>query len=356
MELRPLDHRGEVGVVARRDFAKPLAAAGEVRARADDLRSLTALERGLGFVLSKQGADGLWRDFVTPAGEASEWPSGFIAATLRNAGADAGALEQCAGALVARQNADGGWGYNEDVPTDADSTACVLLFLAGLGGHEAACRRAASCLAEHQLPGGGVATYREAGPIRRYMGVGRWMRFDGWCRPHTEVTAIAGRALAGFDRDAAAAAWDYVRAQQRSDGCWSAYWWTTPHYATLQAVELALVMGEPDRLAHASEWTLESPDPAAPAFATALSLSILLHAGVDGTAVDQGVSLLCALQDDDGGWPSHPIMRIPLPGAVDPDKRRRFRLGGRGLVVADQHRTFTSAVCAGALAQALDGH
>ena len=27
------------------------------------------------------------------------------------------------------------------------------------------------------------------------MGVGRWMRFAGWCRPHTEVTATAGRAL-----------------------------------------------------------------------------------------------------------------------------------------------------------------
>jgi hypothetical protein len=342
--------------VLQRDFPKPRAAAGEVRARADDLRSLTALERGLRFVLSKQGADGLWRDFVTPAGEASEWPSGFIAATLRKAGADAGALERCADALVARQNADGGWGYNEDVPTDADSTACVLLFLAGLGGREDACRRAASCLAEHQLGSGGVATYREAGPIRRYMGVSQWLRFDGWCRPHTEVTAIAGRALAAFDRDAAAAAWAYVRAQQRPDGCWSAYWWTSPHYATLQAVELSLVMGEFDRLGRASEWAVESRDSAAPAFATALSLSILLDAGVDGKAVDQRVSLLCALQDDDGGWPSHPIMRVPLPSTVDPERRRRFRFGGRGLLVADQHRTFTSAVCAGALAQALDGH
>jgi hypothetical protein len=42
-------------------------------------------------------------------------------------------------------------------------------------------------------------------------------------------------------------------------------------------------------------------------------------------------------------------MRIPPPGDVDPD-RRRWRLGGRGLVVRDHHRTFTSAACVGALA------
>ena len=63
--------------------------------------------------------DGLWRDFLTPAGEASEWPSGFIGATLELAGGDEAALHRCADARVGLQNDDGGWGYNEAVPTDA---------------------------------------------------------------------------------------------------------------------------------------------------------------------------------------------------------------------------------------------
>ena len=326
---------------------KPVAAVSEVRARADDPRSLAALERGLRFLLSKQGADGLWRDFTTPAGEASEWPSGFIAAALNRAGADLVPLRRCAEALVARQGDDGGWGYNEDVPTDADSTACVLLFLAGTDAPESVCRRAASCLASHQRGDGGVATYREPGPIRRYMRVGRWMRFDGWCRPHAEVTATAGCALAKLEPAAAAAAWGHVRSLQHPDGSWSSYWWRSPHYATLQAVQLAALMGDRDAVDRAARWAVGSAEPAAPVFATALSLSILLRAGIGGDAVDRSVSLLCGLQDDDGGWPSHPIMRIPLPGTVDPDRRRRFRR--RGLVVADQHRTFTSAACVGAL-------
>jgi squalene cyclase len=300
---------------------------------------MDALECGLQFLLSKQGVDGLWRDFLTPAGEASEWPSGFIAAALQLAGADPGALRRCAAALVARQNEDGGWGYNEDVPTDADSTACVLLFLARMGGHEDVGRRAASCLVDHQRESGGVATYREAGPIRRYMGVARWLRFRGWCSPHTEVTAIAGRALAAFGRDEATAAWRYVRSMQRADGAWSSYWWTSPHYATAQAVELALLMGDRDAAARAAGWARANGGEGA--FETALSVSILAGAGATGEELRR-------LQEADGGWPSRPIMRIPYPGAVSPDRRRRFR----GMLVADQHRTFTSATCVGALAAA----
>jgi squalene-hopene/tetraprenyl-beta-curcumene cyclase len=321
------------------------------------------------FVLAKQGRDGLWRDFLTPAGEASEWPTGFIGTALHLAGAEGGVLERAADALVANQNVDGGWGYNEDVPSDADSTACVLLFLALMGHRGSTCRRAASCLVSHQRrANGGVATYLEPGPIRRFMGVGRWMRFDGWCRPHTEVTAMAGRALSALAPNdggpEADAAWQYVRSQHEADGSWSSYWWTSPHYTTLQAVELAVLQPDHDAVGRAAEWALRSqgedgawgaPGAATSAFATAMSLSLLLNARASRHAVDCAVARLIALQEDDGGWPTHPIMRIPLPGDVEPDRRRLWRLGGRGIVVRDQHRAFTSAACIAALAQALDG-
>jgi squalene cyclase len=327
-----------------------------------------SLERGKQFLLSKQGRDGLWRDFLTPAGEGSLWPTGFIAAALHFAGAQASALERAADTLVANQDVDGGWSYNEDVPTDADSTACVLLFLAGMGHRGDAFRRAAACLIKHQRrENGGVATYSEPGQIRRFMGVGRWMRFDGWCSPHTEVTALAGRALAAVAPNTCSpgtyAAWRYVRSQQRDDGSWSSYWWTSPHYATLQAVELALSLGDHGVVRHAEAWAMRSqaddgswsaPGVTVSAFTTALSLSVLLNARGTRPHVERATSRLAALQDDDGGWPSHPIMRIPVPGDMNPDRRGgiRFSRFGRGIVVADQHRTFTSAACVAALAQA----
>jgi hypothetical protein len=324
-----------------------------------------ALERGKRFLLANQGPDGLWREFLTPAGEASEWPTGFIATALYLSRAETTALERAAETLIAYQNDDGGWGYNEAVPTDADSTACVLLFLALMGHGGGTCSRAAACLVRHQRQeNGGIATYREPGPIRRFMGVGWWMRFHGWCSPHAEVTAMAGRALVALRpsncRPEANAAWLYVRSRQRPDGSWGSYWWTSPHYATLQAVELAMSLGERDPVDRAAEWAIRwqaddggwsAPGVTTSAFATALSLSILLHARASRQRIEHATSRLIALQDDDGGWPQHPIMRIPLPGDMDPDRRRRIALGGlrRGIIVADQRRTFTSAACVAAL-------
>ena len=209
---------------------------------------MDGLQRGARFLLAKQGGDGLWRDFDTPAGEASLWPTAFVGTALQSAGIGHDAVARAADALEVAQRDDGGWGYNEDVPSDADSTAWALLFLDRTGGHERTCDRAARRLVRHQRPGsGGIATYAEPGPIRRYMGVGRWMPFWGWCRPHIEVTAIGARALAGRDDAAADAAWRFVRAQQQPTGAWSSYWWTSPHYATAQAVELA--DGRSDRAA-----------------------------------------------------------------------------------------------------------
>jgi hypothetical protein len=313
-----------------------------------------ALERGTRFLLAMQGTDGLWRDFLTPAGEASEWPTGFIGTALHVVGADVHALERAAETLVARQNDDGGWGYNEHVPSDADSTACVLQFLALTGRGGSACARAHACLARHQCGNdGGVATYHDPAPIRRFMGVGRWWRFDGWCSPQTEVTATAGSALAAAGRSAAAeAAWRYVRSRQREDGSWSSYWWTSPHYATQQAVKLAVRFGDHGAVDRAAGWVLRTGGQDASAFPTALSLSILLDAGASGEAVERAIARLAESQENDGGWPSDPIMRIPMPGDRDPDRRRLVRIGG-GIVVRDHHRTFTTAASVAALARAI---
>ena len=98
-----------------------------------------ALERATRFLLARQGRDGLWRDFLTPAGKASQWPSGFIGTALPLTGDTTDALEKAADTLVATRHLDGGWGYNEDVPTDADSTAWVMRFLPRLG-RAGACR------------------------------------------------------------------------------------------------------------------------------------------------------------------------------------------------------------------------
>jgi hypothetical protein len=131
----------------------------------------------------------------------------------------------------------------------------------------------------------------------------------------------------------------------------------------LQAVELAQLLGDHDAVSRAAAWAIRTQDDdggwgapqcATSAFATALSISVLLIANVDAEPVERAVHRLVAMQEADGGWPAQPIMRIPLPIDRDPNGEGRWRLVrlAGGIVVADQHRTFTSAACLAAMARA----
>lgn len=326
-----------------------------------------ALQRGVEFLLARQGTDGFWRDFLTPAGEASEWPTAFIGSVLQRADEQTSALERAAAALVASQRSDGGWGYNENVPSDADSTAWALRFLTRLGYRGRGWPRAAACLARHQrADSGGIATYAEPGPIRRFMELGPWVPFWGWCRPHCDVTATSANALAsagGKWNLEARGAWRFVRSRQEPDGSWRSYWWDTAHYATLQAVEIAALFRDFEAVRRAADWSIRTEDHdggwsasgvSPSAFATALCLSILARARADCVVLERAIERLQALQQDDGGWPSHPILRIPLPGDANPGAGKRWRpiRFASGVVVKDQHRTFTTAACVDALARA----
>jgi squalene cyclase len=334
-------------------------------------RARTATAQGIDFVLARQGVDGLWRDFLTPAGKASTWPSAYIGSALQPSGADRDALQRAADALARCQRPDGGWGYNEETPSDADSTAWAVLFLTGMQGPDRACHRAGACLARHQRrSSGGVATYAEPGPIRRYTGLRPWVPLRGWCRPQVEVTAVAGRALSALASDVSrgrgTAAWRFVRSRQNADGSWNSYWWTSSHFATQQAVALAVSMRELEPVRRAAAWALRlqhqdggwgAPgESGTSSFATALALSVLAASRcAERRSMARGIEALLRLQQADGGWPSHPALRIPLP--ADPslagDGRWRPIRFGAGIVVRDQHRTFTSATCVAALDHAL---
>jgi squalene cyclase len=322
-------------------------------------------ERGAEFLLARQGPDRRWRDFQTLAGEAVDWPTAVIGAALADSERGQDALEHAADALIATQQPDGGWGYSATVPTDADSTACVIRFLAVIERRGDWRVRAVACLARHHSrDSGGVATYREPGPIRRFMGLPRHGDLSGWCSEHLEVTAAAGLAFAAVGaRECAEAAWRYVKRRQRRDGSWASFWWVSPHYPTRQAADLAVALADKPSARRAAAWIARDQQPdggwsgpggETSAFATAESLSVLLGAGADAAGAERGVKRLLSLQQPDGGWLSEPIMRIPPPHTHEPDSVSSWRPDalGTGVVVRDQHRLFTTAACVRALALA----
>jgi len=312
---------------------------------------------GVEFLLRGQGADGMWRDFMTPAGEASSWPTGFALSALRAAGVDQSSLARAEHALVECQKPDGGWGYNEATPSDADSTSWVVLALSKDTHEYADTRaRAAAFLRRHRRHDGGIATYANAGPIRRFTSLPRWLPFRGWCRPTVEVSAVATRALRAVDGTVTNdSGWRYTQSKQRPDGSWGAYWWTTPHVATQQAVALGASLGRAESIRMAAGWAIRVFDPDGPAFNSALCLSIVASAiPSDVDTIERMIDALQRGQLSDGSWPSVPILRIPVPpDTTDSDHRgwRPIRFQG-GLEVADQHCTFTTATCVAALMEA----
>lgn len=304
-------------------------------------------------LLAHLGPDRLWQDFMTLAGPADEWPTAYIGLQLLAAGCARARLLPTARALAARQRDDGGWAYNARVPTDADSTAYCLVFLAAFGDTFAAeIDGGLQCLGLHQHADGGVATYSTERDIRAFMNLDRSVSLAGWTQPHMEVTAAAGLAFARCGRnDRAAACWDFVEAA-RSGGCWQSYWWRGPHLPTWIALELARALGHDSGFREdAAAALLDRGDTADCPFRTALAVLVAKDTGLE-LPRRRASERLAAQRWPDGLWRGRPSLQIPPPGRIEPRSQRRWRREalGTGVVISDRNGFFTTATALAALA------
>jgi len=187
-----------------------------LRAKAGDIRSTGDLERT---ILALTGAgvgatDFAGRDLVASLrdrrsgngsfqGQVNLTAFGVFA--LEASGADGSELSRSASWLRKAQNRDGGWGYQSDQPSEADSTGAALqaLAAAGSGGDPAA--EGARFLSKAQGRDGGWAL-AESGPT------------------NSQSTAWAIQGLLAAGRDPASVTkaghspFDYLDARQSSDG------------------------------------------------------------------------------------------------------------------------------------------
>lgn len=257
------------------------------------------LENGVRFLLRHQDLDGAWRDFQLRPGRSDAWTTAFIGLRLASCargnsrGPVRRALLAAAEFLQTAREPHGGWAYNWRCPADADSTACVILFLNTLSATVEPKDYAA--LARFQLAEGGFATYRfgNAG--------------HDWCKAHPEVTATALRALAQFLPA------DHFRIQSglrwltdhAARAC-APYWWLSPHYLAIEMERLRRIIPSAPRIAPEDG---EHPERC---FGVALKLEGAVLNLSDGPKRELSSRLL-KHQMDDGGWPCSGILRIPDP-------------------------------------------
>lgn len=295
-----------------------------------------ALSRGVGFVLAGQDNQGAWTDWALPPGPSPDWTTAYVGLRLSSVGPlDRAALDEplvrAAHWLLSRQSTDGGWGYNQAVEPDADSTAQALLFLAATG--QSAPPEARTFLARHQQPEGGFATFAPDS-------------FTGsWGLSHPEITAVALLALrahpSGLPQDDLARGVAWLQRIRRSDGLWNSFWWSTPLVATEVNLALlaALGMTEPLPSTLASWPPLDSLE-------TALLLSIMSPAA-PRPRLEQLARRLLANQRDDGSWKSAPALRITARDCEHP-----WEAKVSGPLFADPQRLHCTATALAALSKA----
>ncbi|MCB1017327.1 MAG: terpene cyclase/mutase family protein [Acidimicrobiales bacterium] len=296
-----------------------------------------AIARGVAFLArARDPHGGLWRDFSEADGSRGSdvWISGFVAAHL-------GAVPQArplaaavARSLAALPRASGGWGYDQQLLEDADSTAWVLLAARRSGVALSREQRLASLrfLLRHEDPRGGFVTY---GPRGQTI-FGHVAQREGWFSPQVCVSASVLTALAAYaspDLPSIDATARDLLARSGPDHLWHPYWWHGFTYATHHVVDALLQTGhlQADRSAVITRavldarnddggWSGQHPD-RSNAFATALALLTLCalereHPGPSSAerlaAIGRASQRLRAWQGDDGCFA--PSAELLVPG------------------------------------------
>jgi hypothetical protein len=153
-------------------------------------------------------------------GPSLAWTSACVGSTLAEFRETPDSLVE---AIIALQNVDGGWSYNQMVPSDADTTLRVIQLFEKVGlDDKRILLIAEKFVLAHQKEDGGFSTYTS-----RALGQMKYQSAAGWTSSHPCVTALAINHL--LDSEAREKAQAFMDKHLDHIGPKS-YWWRTPRY------------------------------------------------------------------------------------------------------------------------------
>ncbi len=299
-----------------------------------------ALALSLEYILSRQSHDGSWTDWDLPPGQSSIWTTAFVGCKLTSL---SGSLRERASVstdlgsqwLKERMFPDGGWGYNEEVGSDADSTSLAIQFLSSEG--RSIPQGCYARLQSFQCADGGFSTYRDQPDL------------GSWAVSHADVTPSAVLAMmtkGDPDSETVDRGLQFVLNHRTSAGIWQSFWWNSFLYSTERSLSLLHAMGMNIDLRVTQE-TLLHTRPQHP-FDSALLVSSLLW--LPGNPQDQEladlVDELIQNQKSDGSWESGPMLRVTRRDCFE-----TWKLGDPDKLFRDQNHLFTTATVIDALSK-----
>jgi len=304
--------------------------------------------RTLDALLSAQRYDGAWTDFDIPGlGISDTWVTAHIGLKLASL-PERLKNEQVLRALhSAASFLDGkwrhGWGYNDNAPVDADTTAHALLLLEKVG--IAPPPSTIPALLGFQCANGGFATYDTFRDPSMP---------ESWCVAHLDVTPVALRALLSHQGDMGVAkavncAAQRLGADRLPDGTWPAFWWILRWYTTTAWIETwhSLRKYQPALQGFPSfrlDQTKDSFYGCTSKLDEALLLECALYAG-DHTLADQIGSRLVDAQLPNGLWPIELALCQTIAGVFKP-----WEMGKRETLYPEEVGIYSAASILHALA------
>lgn len=294
-----------------------------------------AIASGLNYILARQAEDGSWTEWALPPGNSSTWTTAYVGFKLRSlpselASLAASPIQAAARWLGEHAFADWGWGYNEIVDSDADSTSYAILFLASAG--QPATDASYTVLQNLQSADGGFATYRPLGEA------------NSWNVSHPDVTPIALLALLSHpapDRNAIQRGIEYILRQKTSLGVWNSFWWASYLYGTEACLSLLNATG----IKLKTPVILTQIKPFSPFEIALLTSSLLLLEDNDSHVLIQDFTdKLIHQQQPDGSWKTEPTLRITRRDCYEP-----WASADPGPLYEEYARLFTTATVLHAL-------
>jgi hypothetical protein len=269
-------------------------------------------------------------------GSSGPWITGIvgeilseISGELRSTNVDA-ALARAVRYLAATRLADGGWGYNEALPADCDSTAYALILQASARARIA--RSAVDCLRRFQREDGAFLTYLGAPPGH------------SWGAVHWDVHGAALRAVirvCGRDDPSAQHGLRYTLTSIDARPLWPAFWWKPQIYAAVQNLLCLYDAGLIDVLSSAARTAVQDAyADDTPASAALSGLAAVLIG--DGDAASHFRRTLLNRQLADGSWPSSSTLRVTEASCFDPWNQNDDAIAGP--VYRDTAGVFSTAI------------